>query len=120
MNFKIPPPDQALQILARREKLSAAASSNLTGKTMLGTLKYPVAPSLVSSPTRQSNLRVRRSRGPAKHEPPAARRGLPLRAFRRAPHGPPGHRGTAIHFYALPRATKELHDRQIVASGKRG
>jgi hypothetical protein len=41
--------------LAWREKFSAAAGSNLTGSTMLGTLKYPVAPSLIFNPARQSN-----------------------------------------------------------------
>lgn len=47
---------QTLRILGRLETFSANAGANLTRRTMLGVLKYPVAYSLVRNPARMPRL----------------------------------------------------------------
>lgn len=47
---------QTLRIVARLEQFSDSAGSNLTRRTLLGLLKYPVAYSAVANPERQPRL----------------------------------------------------------------
>jgi len=67
MNFKIRPPSHALPILAKREKFSASAGSNLTAWTKLGTLKYPATFCSLPTPlARPSNASGARAAWPSK------------------------------------------------------